>query len=221
MSVLGGNQKKRVIEPIGRITGGLPGENLLTQLKADMALQPVFAAMFGEGGKHIFIDAPPSYNETIFPCVEFWFNNDSFQSDDTKLSGSINGRIVLPSSLDSTGDSNFQRKLALALHRFLGSSKHELFKKVHGLEEFAVNSQWRYERVFEFGGSAAPCIEFNLPYRIDMHLWARQNPGVDLEGDLDEALIGWMESYRISVVDDNTKEVVHEVEVYDTGQTNS
>src|ERR1700747_2116567 len=201
---MGSNQLERVDNPVSEITGGIYGDNLLSQLKCDMLKQSVFQTMFGDKGQRFFIDSVPSYNETIFPLIELYWSKERFNNGNTIVSGSITGRIILPTTMDSKENVNLQRSVASAIQRFLGSNKHELFKYVLGLTEFGVDSEWTYERLFAFGGSNAPAIDFVLPYKFDLTWLQQQRPDVDLNDDLDADLIGWMEKYIITVTDDNS-----------------
>jgi len=214
------NFSDRVLAPLALITGGLVGADMLSRLKADMIGQRVFQAMFGSQGERIFVDEVPSYNETIFPLIEFYWNNESVQSQDTFLTGTIKGRIILPSKLESKSDINIQRGIAAAFARFIGSAKCNVIPNVAGLIEFGVNIEFRYDRLFLMQGLTAPAIDFTIPFKFDLHWLAQTHPEVDLSDDLDAALVGWVESYSIKVLDDNQDVIIPEGVLYVTGQTN-
>lgn len=215
------NLTDRFKTPISIVSGGLVGDNLLSQLKADMILQNVFKAMFGNAGERIFIDKIPSYNETIFPLIEFYWGNEVFQDGVTILSGNIQGRILLPTKIDTATDTNVQRKIANCIQRFLGSKKHNLFSNVKGLTEFGYNSEWKYDRLVPISaGLVVPAIEFNIPYKFDLTWLRRNNEDVDYMDNLDAELVGWVEEYRIIIKDDNDNVIKSEEILSETGQTN-
>jgi len=215
-----GNLNDRVVVPVGQIVGGLVGSNLLAQLKSDMVLQNVFKTMFGTSGERIFIAETPSYNETIFPMIEFYMSRETFQSFDTLITGSIMGRIILPVQMLTKTDTNFQRALAAAFMRFLNSKKHSLFANVAGLIEFGANAEWVYDRMFVYTGVTAPAIDFTLPFKFDMQRYRLAKPEIDLDGDLDAALFGWVESYSLGVSSDDGEVLIPEGVISVTGQTN-
>lgn len=216
-----GNEDTRVKVPIALVTGGLVGSNLLSQLKADMINQNVFKAMFGNTGERIFVAEVPSYNETIFPLIEFYWGNEIYQDGDCYLTGNIKGRIILPSKLGTKTDINFQRAVANCIQRFLGSKKHNLFAQVKGLTEFGWNSEWLFDRLLPISaGLVVPAIDFTLPFKFDMTWLRRNQEDVDFDGDLDAALVGWLESIFIQVSDENGDVLIVEGLISETDQEN-
>jgi hypothetical protein len=202
---LAGNLTERLLAGISQIAGGLVGDNLLAQLKADMILQPVFQTLFGESGERIYINQTPAWNEDITPGVEFWWRRESFQSGDTYLTGAIGGHFVLPGRIDTKSDPNIPRALAATFQRFLASNQHQLFAKVFGLIEFGVNADYDYSTMIQADGFTAPRVALNLPFKFDLLLLRQQRPEIDYDAALDADLEVLLNSITVNVTDDNTE----------------
>ncbi|MGZ3686698.1 MAG: hypothetical protein ACXWPM_00025 [Bdellovibrionota bacterium] len=211
-----GNFEKKVEEPLEQVSGILIGENLLPAVKAEMLLQPVFQKLFGCKGERIFIDKLPSWNDTIVPGVEFRWKGERWQSQDTRVYGTIVGMIVLPADLEARTD-RF-RAIVSTFMRWI-DSKHGLFTAVSGLIEFGTNADFKYDNAIRANGVLFPVIDFTLPVVFDLTIFKAENPEIDLDGALDAELFGWVETYDIRMRDDKGNVLIDTQILSKTGQT--
>lgn len=160
-----------------------------------------------------------SYNDTIFPLVEFWWDSETYDNDDVYFSGMIKGRFLLPIKFD--GNFNLQRRIAAAFMRFLGAGQHNLFKRVLGLIEIGAGISFQYDQIFVADGIQCPAITFRMPFKYDLRVFTRAHADVDYKDRLDADLIGMIESYGIEVKDEEGDVLIAEGTLSVTGQTNS
>jgi hypothetical protein len=210
-----GNYRERLAEPLAKISGILPGGNLITAIKAAMLVQPVFQKLFGEKGERIFVDKLPSPNDTIIPCIEFRWKGERWQSQRTRIFGTVIGMIVLPADLE--GHTDRFRAIVAAFMRWI-ESDHTLFSDVSGLMEFGKNADFKYDSAIRAGGDLLPVIDFTLPVTIDLTIFRAENPDIDLDAALDADLIGWIETYNIQISDENGVVRIKSQTLSDTGQ---
>jgi hypothetical protein len=213
-----GDLRTNFDKPLSTVSGQIFGSNLLDVLKAAMIQQKVFQAIFGTKGERIFVKDVPSYNDTVVPAMELYWVGDTYDNWDTYLTGSITGRIVLPVQL--RGDFNRLRQIAAVFARFLGSKTFDPYSSVYGLIEFGNGIQFKYDQMLKVDALFFPVIPFTMPVKFDLQLYSQQNPEVDVLGNLDAALIGWVETYQMQVNSDDgvVLNPLGTLEV--TGQTN-
>jgi hypothetical protein len=213
------NFEDRVEQPLALIQSPLVGANLLAAFKEKLTAQKVWQSMFGKDGERIFFDEIPNYNDTIFPLLELWWEAETYQSKNTRQSGSLVGRIALPVKLrgDKAVDHNDMRRVALAIQRFIGSDKCNLFSAVPGLIEFGLNTTFQYMRLFQQGAIQVPAIEMRVPVLFDLRLYQRLVPEAEVEGDLDAELLPIVSSYTIQPVDEEQADIDGSATVVTTG----
>lgn len=209
------NLVTRVQQPLSQVTAPLVGENLLQAFKdlmignedQQIAGQSVFRVMFGERGERVFVNDVPSYNDTIVPLLELYWQKENFESWDTYLTGSVLGRIVLPAMF--RGNYNQLRQVAAVFHRFLGSRAcAQIFQTVTGLVEFGAGTDFAYDKLLRVDGLLFPTIEMTLPFKFDLAWFAQQNPDLDVRGDLDAELFGAIQAYRIGISSEEGKTLI-------------
>lgn len=199
-----GNVDTKVKGSLSLIGGELPLDNLLATMKSEMVKQTVWQRMFGVNGENIFTDRMPSYNDTILPALELYWDGETFQSHDTIVSGTIQGKFLMPVMLK--GDYNYFRRVAAAFARWL-ASRHQMFTLNPGLIEFGAGVSFRYNQIIEANGISMPIIGLTIPFKLDLTLFRQLRPEIDLTGDLDEALWPDVTSYEIKQLDDNGVEI--------------
>lgn len=206
-----GNFNDRVVDGLSKINGPLYGEGLLEALKASMIKENVFQALFGLLGERIFIDEIPSYNDSIIPLIEFWWKAETYQSRNSFFTGSLDGRILLPAQIDrKKALPNYSRRIGNAFQRFLGGDNHNLFDVVPGLIEFGFGMNFRYDQIFQITGLTLPAIAMTIPAKFDLRLLQLQRPEVDWVSELDADEIGFVETYRITIADENSHVLIPE-----------
>lgn len=184
-------------EALDSIVGGVPGGELLEAFKASLMTEGVFKKLFGTNGERIICNTQSSLNTMIVPLLELRYKNDSSQSQETYITGRIEGRLILPSSLKE-GDIVLRRKIVLMLIRFLASEKFDIFERVAGLTEFGVNINFNYAVAFNVGIVNLPGILIDIPYRIDLHKWKMAHPEIDPVNTLDGAAF-IVETYVVGI----------------------
>lgn len=200
-----GNYDEKVVKPLSKVTGPLIGQVLLPAVKRAMLEQKVFRLLFGKNGEQIFDKNLPNYNDTIVPLIEFQWKGERWQSQNTRINGIIGGMIVLPADL--LGHTDRFRAIAATFARWI-ESNNGLFEVVPGLIEFGSNIDFKYDGAIQAGGSMFPMIAFTLPVVFDLALFQAQNQDVDLDGDLDAELIGWIETYKIRIKDEKSNVLI-------------
>jgi hypothetical protein len=182
---------------LDQVTGGLIGENLLSEFKAAMIEEAVFQRIFGKTGERIYVGRLPNYNDKVVPLIEFWWSEETWNNWDLRQPGTLNGRIVLPTALE--GDFNRFRQLAATLFRFIGAGQHRMFERVPGLVKFGKGMSARYDRMIESSGAKYPVILFTLPFQFDGKYFEQLNEGIDLQGRLDAEAFDWLETSEIQI----------------------
>lgn len=210
-----GNFDKKVAEPLSKISGPLIGENLLTAVKESMLKQGVFRKLFGEKGERIYTDKLPNYNDTAVPLIEFRWKGERWQSQHTRIYGTVVGSIVLPADLQ--GRTDRFRTIVMAFTRWIEASN-DLFKRVSGLIEFGTNADFKYDEAIRAGADIFPVIDFNLPVVFDLTIFADENPEINLDGALDADLYGWIETYNIKLTDEDSNVLIDTQVLSQTGQ---
>ena len=195
-----GNYKENVEKPLSLITGELLGQSLLPAVKRDMLKQKVFQQLFGKDGRRIFTEELPSANDTIIPLIQFLWQSEQWQSRNTRVSGVIQGMIVLPADL--MGKTDKFRKIAGAFSRWMESG-HELFKEVKGLIEFGKNLSFRYDQAVKADATMYPIIQMTLSCLFDLQKFRLANPEIDLDAPLDAPEIPDISTYEITITDEN------------------
>jgi hypothetical protein len=216
-----GNYDDGVAKPLSKIQGRLIGEDLLPAVKAAMLEQTVFQKLFGsveKPGERIFVDELPSYNDTIVPLIELHWKNERWQSHDTLITGTLIGMIVLPADL--MGRTDRFRAIGAAFARWIESS-HGLFAASSGLREFGTNLQIGYDNAIKAGGDTYPVIDLVIPVVFDLNIFRAENPDADLDGVLDADLLGWIETYKIRMKDEDGTVRIDTKILSKTGQTNN
>lgn len=200
-----GNFEDRVEQSVEKVTGPLYGDNLLSELKKAMIKEQVFQSLFGVNGERIFVEEIPSYNDTVIPLIEFWWKSETYASRNTYLPGAVIGRIVLPLQIDrKNARPNFSRKVANMFQRFLGGDNHNLFDVVPGLIEFGYQMIFSYDHLLQLDGKNYPTITITVPTKFDLRLLQLQLPEIDWAGPLDTEEIGLIETYKITIADENS-----------------
>jgi hypothetical protein len=212
-----GNFKDRVDKPLAKVQGPLPGEDLIPAVKAAMLAQPVFQALFGKDGSRIFTEKLPNYNDTIVPLIEFRWKGERWQSQHTRIYGTLIGDIVLPADL--MGQTDRFRALAAAFGRWV-ESDHGLFSASSGLIEFGTNLEFKYDSAIKAGGDMFPVIDLTIPVVFDLTIFQAKHPEVDLEAPLDADLFGWIETYAIRIKDEKGNVKIDTQVLSNTGQNN-
>jgi hypothetical protein len=211
-----GNYDEDVKRPLSKISGPLIGENLLPSVKAAMLKQTVFQKLFGGSGDRIFIDELPSYNDTIIPLIELHWKGERWQSQNSRIYGTLTGMIVLPADLHGRTDQF--RAIASAVARWI-ESNHGLFQAVSGLIEFGTNADFKYDGAIRAGGDIFPIIDLTIPVVFDLAIFRSENPEIDLDAALDADLFGWVEAYKIRIKDENGNVLMDSQTLSKTGQT--
>lgn len=210
-----GNYDDRVAGPLSKISGILIGENLLPAVKEAMIQQGVFQKLFGSKGERIFVKDLPSLNDTIIPLIEFRWKGERWQSQNTRVFGTVVGMIVMPADLG--GRTDRFRAIVAAFMRWIDSS-HGLFAAVPGLIEFGTNADFKYDNAIRAGGTEYPVVDFTLPVVFDLTIFRAQNPEIDLDGALDAELFGWVETYAIRIKDEKGGVLIDTQTLSETGQ---
>jgi hypothetical protein len=219
---MSGNHDTRTVQALNLNNGHLIAGNIMEAIKECMLLDEVMKTLFAQDGSRIFISDVPSYNETIVPLFEMYYQKETFRSNTAYFDGTLLARIVLPTSVQ--GKLQEMRRVGAIFQRFLGSSyfNANIFPKVPGLISLGYESEFSYDKVLQMTGFALPFIEIILPFRIDMLKLQNDDTSYDIDGPLDSDEIGWIESHLIKLAaEDDNQQVVTEIEVLsETGQTN-
>lgn len=216
------NHQKRTQIGINQNGGHIIAGNLMDAFKQFMLEDNVMCALFGDDGKRIFINDVPSYNETIVPLFEMYWNTENFVSNTAYYTGTVLARIVLPTNVQ--GKLQDMRRVGAIFQRFLGSRLlgEKIFPAVLGLTAFGDGADFNYSKVLTFTGFSLPFIEITLPFTVDMMLLTSLDENYDNGGALDSDDLGFIETITIKIeAEDDNNNIVQEIEVeIETGQTN-
>lgn len=195
-----GNYDEDVKKPLSEVTGPLLGQVLLPKFKEQMKEQKVFRMLFGKDCERVYVDELPSYNDTIIPLLEMRWSSESWQSKNTRVSGMINGMLILPA--DMLGRTDQFREIAAAFARWI-ESRHNLFKEVPGLIECGKNITFKYDDAVKADATTFPIVRFTLPVLFDLQKFRLRLDDIDLDAPLDAPRIPDITTYSITITDEN------------------
>lgn len=184
-------------ESLNSLVGGVPGGDILEAFKASLMTEGVFKKLFGTNGERIICNTQVSLNTAVIPMLELRYKTDNAQSQETALTGRVEGRLIFPSSVKDA-DFALRRKVVLLIIRFLASEKFDIFERVPGLVEFGVNINFNYAVAFNVGIASLPGILIDIPYRLDIHKWKMAHPEIDPLNTLDGAAF-IVETYVVGI----------------------
>lgn len=198
------NINERINSPLLMVQGEIVGEKLLATFKSELIKETVFQKMFGTHGERIFDQKLPSLNQTITPCLVLRWRDETFKTYDNYLEGTVVAELILPVQL--TGDFNSLRRVATILQRWM-AGRMDLFTDNKGLIAFGYGANFNYEGMAKFDGFACPVIQITLPFKYDL---AKLRGEFDIEAPLDEADIGFVESFSLEIFDQETDKILIE-----------
>ncbi len=175
---------------VNSIVGDLVGDNLFDALKELILEDQVLSGLFGSNGERLFFNSNPPYNFKTVPMLELWWGSENKQGHDTKVNGTIDGRILLPTSINNRPYTKYNRLVATALARYFDSDKfYRIFEMVKGLEAFGSTINFNYSKIIKFNNFDAAAITLTIPYTFDLVNFRRASADVDFTDYLDADLL--------------------------------